>query len=89
MRLVQKIGQANRDHGGAPDQLTLAFGEDSRAAKVVGDRGQDIAEAAAASLGAYNFPWAISRSTCFSSDRSATSFFSRPFSSSSCFSRLA
>jgi len=42
-----------------------------------------------ASLGAYNFPWAISRSTCFSNDRSATSFFSRPFSSSSCFSRLA
>lgn len=42
-----------------------------------------------ASLRAYNFPWAISRRTCFSSDRSATSFFSRPFSSSSCFSRLA
>jgi len=42
-----------------------------------------------ASLGAYNFPWAISRRTCFSRDRSATSFFSRPFSSSSCFSRLA
>ena len=41
-----------------------------------------------ASLGAYNFPWAISRRTCFSSDRSATSFFSRPFSSSSCLSRF-
>lgn len=42
-----------------------------------------------APLGAYNFPCAISLSTCFSRDKSATSFFSRPFSSSSCFRRFA
>ena len=42
-----------------------------------------------APLGAYNVPRARSERTCFSSDRSATSFFNRPFSSSSCFRRLA
>ena len=36
-----------------------------------------------APLGAYKFPSAISFRTCFSSERSATSFFSRPFSCSS------
>ena len=38
---------------------------------------------------AYKFPCAISCRTCFSSDRSATSFFNLPFSVSSCFRRLA
>jgi hypothetical protein len=38
---------------------------------------------------AYKFPCAISCRTGFSSDRTATSFFSLPFSVSSCFRRLA
>ena len=38
------------------------------------------------SHGAHKFPYAMSFRTCFSSESSATSFFSRPFSSSSCFS---
>ena len=42
-----------------------------------------------APLGAYKFPRAMSFNTCFSSDRSATSFLSRLFSSSSRLSRFA
>jgi hypothetical protein len=42
-----------------------------------------------APFGAYKFPDAMSLRTCFSSDRSATSFFSRLFSFSNCLSRLA
>jgi hypothetical protein len=42
-----------------------------------------------ASLGAYKFPEEISFSTCFSSDRSATSRFSRTFSFSRSFIRRA
>ena len=42
-----------------------------------------------APFGAYKFPEAMSLRTCFSSDRSATSFLSRLFSLSNCFSRLA
>ena len=38
---------------------------------------------------AYKFPEAISLRTCFSSDRSATSLFSRPFSFSRSFMRRA
>ena len=37
-------------------------------------------------LRAYKFPAAMSFKTCFSSERSATNFLSRPFSTSSCFS---
>ena len=40
-------------------------------------------------LRAQKFPWATSRSTCFSSDNSATSRFNRVFSFSSSFSRCA
>ena len=42
-----------------------------------------------APFGAYKFPDAMSLRTCFSSDRSATSFFNRLFSFSNCLSRLA
>lgn len=42
-----------------------------------------------ASVGRYKFPEAISFRTCFSSDRSATSRFSRAFSRSRSFIRLA
>jgi hypothetical protein len=42
-----------------------------------------------ASVGRYKFPEAISLRTCFSSDRSATNRFSRAFSRSKSFIRLA